>query len=427
MLTFIERIDKNMFKKIKGTQDFLDLTLFNFVINQAKKHLSCYRFTEIATPIIEPLDMYKRSTGEETEVVSKQMFTIQQRKDEDQICLRPEATPSIIRAFVENKVQQMPWKVYTWGPMFRYERPQKGRYRQFHQFNMEIIGSQSVSQDAHFIKMLDRFFHDKLQFNNYALFINYLGCPEDRRLFLIMLDKFLDGFVDQLCAECKIRKEKNILRVFDCKNPQCQKFYVQAPKITDNLCDNCSEEWSDLREQLTLLSVSFSVQSKLVRGLDYYSKTVFVFDSPSLGSQSEFCGGGRYNELISQLGGKKDQPSIGAAMGIDRILLLLDADKDKLPLPQESALSIVLPIEREQQTLALLVADNLQHAGICADVLLEGDSIKSMMRKANKIGAKYVLIIGPDEQKEKMVMVKNMVNGSSEKILQVDLVDYLKD
>jgi len=415
-----------MFRKIKGTQDFLDLTLFNFIIDQAKKHLSCYRFTEIATPILEPLEMYKRSTGEETEVVTKQMFTIEARKDEDWICLRPEATPSVIRAFIENSVQQTPWKVYTWGPMFRYERPQKGRYRQFHQFNMEIVGSQSIAQDAHFIKMLDRFFHDKLMLNNYALLINYLGCPSDRELFLGVLDKFLDGLIEQLCSECKIRKEKNILRVFDCKNPNCQSLYKDAPRITDNLCDECNSEWGALQEQLVLLSVSFTVQPKLVRGLDYYSKTVFEFVSQNLGAQSAFCAGGRYNKLVSQLGGKKDQPSIGAAIGIDRTLLLLETVKENLPLPQESALSVILPIENAQYTLALLIADNLQNAGLCADVLLEGDSVKSMMRKANKMGAKYALIIGPDEQQEKKVTVKDMVTGSSETILQIDLVDYLK-
>jgi len=416
-----------MFRKIKGTQDFLDLTLFNFIVDEAKKHLKKYNFTEVATPIIEPLDMYRRSTGEETEVVTKQMFKIASQNQKEEICLRPEATPSVIRAFIENKVQQIPWKVFTWGPVFRYERPQKGRYRQFHQFNMEIVGSDSVSQDTQFIKMLDRFFHEKLKLNNYALLINYLGCFEDRKVFQIKLNHFLSTVVDSLCDECKIRKEKNILRVFDCKNPDCQKIYKDAPYITNHLCKECHSEFETLKEQLTLLSVSFVVQPKLVRGLDYYTKTVFVFDSPSLGAQSEFCGGGRYNKLVSQLGGKVDQPSVGAGIGIDRTLLLLEQNKDALILPQEPALHLVLPLEKEQNTLALLLADNLQQAGLCTDVLLAGDSIKSMMRKANKMGAKYALIVGPDELKEKSVMVKNMMTGASEKVLQVDVAAYLKN
>ncbi|MFC1842209.1 histidine--tRNA ligase [Candidatus Dependentiae bacterium] len=415
-----------MFRKIKGTQDFLDLTLFNFIVDQGKKHLALYNFTEIATPIIEPLDMYKRSTGETTEVVTKQMFKIASHKGDEEICLRPEATPSVIRTFIENSVQNTPWKVFTWGPMFRYERPQKGRYRQFHQFNMEVVGSNSVSQDAQFLKMLDRFFHEKLNLSNYALLINYLGCFEDRKVFHKLLDGFLEDVKDSICAECKVRKEKNILRVFDCKNPSCQEIYKDAPYITDNLCKECSREWETLKEELSLLSVSFVVSKKLVRGLDYYSKTVFEFVSQNLGAQSAFCAGGRYNQLVSQLGGKVDQPSIGAAIGIGRLLLLLQDIKETLVLPQKPALHLILPVEQKQQALALLLADNLQNAELCADVLLEGGSIKSMMRKANKMGAKYALILGPDEQQEKSVTVKNMMTGDSQKVLQVDLVKHLK-
>ncbi|MFC1841998.1 histidine--tRNA ligase, partial [Candidatus Dependentiae bacterium] len=363
----------------------------------------------------------------ETEVVTKQMFKILSGKEDDeQICLRPEATPSVIRAFIENSVQQIPWKIFTWGPMFRYERPQKGRYRQFHQFNMEIIGSDSISQDANFIKMLDRFFHENMKLSNYTLFINYLGCFEDRKTFNLLLERFLTEVADSLCADCKKRKETNMLRVFDCKNPSCQTIYKNAPYITDSLCKQCASEWETLQEELSLLSVNFTVNKKLVRGLDYYSKTVFVFDSASLGSQSEFCGGGRYNQLVSQLGGRVDQPSIGAAIGIDRLLLLLSEIKETLVLPQEPPLHVILPIEKKQQILALLLGDTLQNAGLCVDMLLAGDSIKSMMRKANKMGAKYALILGPQEQQEKKVTVKNMINGESECILQVDLVNYLK-
>jgi len=415
-----------MFRKIKGTQDFLDLTLFNFIIDQAKKHLAEYHFTEIATPIIEPLDLYKRSTGEETEVVTKQMFKICSDKDSEQICLRPEITPSMIRAFIENKIQMVPWKVFTWGPVFRYERPQKGRYRQFHQLNIEVIGSNSISQDAHFIKMLDRFFHEKLNLSNYALLINFIGCFEDRKAFRVLLEQFLDNVAENICKECKVRREKNILRIFDCKNPDCQKIYKDAPHIANNLCKECNSEWETLQEELSLLSVSYAFEPTLVRGLDYYSKTVFEFVSENLGAQSAFCGGGRYNQLVSQLGGKEDQPSIGAAPGLDRLLLLLNEIKETLVLPQEPALHLVLPIEQKQQPLALLIADTLQNAGLCADILLEGDSVKSMMRKANKMGAKFVLIVGPDELKEKKVTVKNMIAGTSEAILQIDLVDYLR-
>lgn len=414
-----------MFKRIKGTQDFLDLTLFNFIIDQAKKHLNEYNFTEISTPIIEPLDMYKRSTGEDTEVVSKQMFRILSQKEDDEICLRPEATPSAIRAFIENSVDSTPWKVFIWGPMFRYERPQKGRYRQFHQISVEVVGSESVAQDAHFIKMLDRLFGQKLGLDNYVPLINYLGCLEDRKNFQNKLREFLENKESQICQECKNRKETNILRIFDCKNEECQKIYKDAPILTDSLCQNCSQEWESLKEQLNLLSVSYEIDPRLVRGLDYYSKTVFEFVSCSLGSQSSFCGGGRYNNLVSQLGGKTDQPSVGAGIGVERVLLMLEQMKEKLNLPQKKALHIILPMSKEQETLALLLADNLQNDGLCTDILLEGDSIKSMMRRANKMGAKYVLILGDQEQKDKTVTVKNMLSGESKTVSQVDLVNNL--
>ena len=418
-----------MIRKVKGTQDLLNLTLFNFIINQAKKHFREYNFKEILTPILETLELYERSTGIETEVVTKQMFKVETHKGDkgdEKIVLRPEATPSIIRAFIEDTAQQVPWKVFTWGPMFRYERPQKGRYRQFTQISIEVIGSESIAQDAQFIKMLDRFFHEKLRLSNYVLIINFLGCFEDRKAYRVLLTQFLDDIAMDLCKECKIRKERNILRIFDCKNPDCQKIYKNAPFISDNLCKPCAGQWETLKDQLTLLSVSFVVQPSLVRGLDYYSKTVFEFVSDSLGSQNAFCGGGRYNRLVSQLGGKEDQPSIGAALGVERLLLLLDQIKEMLPLEQEPALHVLLPIEEKQNMLALLLADNLQSNGMCVDILLEEGSIKSKMRKANKMGAKFALILGPEEQEKKMVTVKNMVTGESEQILHIDLLDYIK-
>ena len=198
------------------------------------------------------------------------------------------------------------------------------------------------------------------------------------------------------------------------------------PLLINNLCGGCNQEWQQLQEQLHLLSVSYVVKPNLVRGLDYYNKTVFEFTSDNLGAQSAFCGGGRYDQLVSQLGGKLDQPSIGAAMGIERLILLLEPMRDSLPLPQQPALHVVLPMGKEQITLALLLADTLQAANLCTDIMLEGDSIKNMMRKANKLGAAYVLILGDQEQENKTVTVKNMVTGAEERIAQIDLVKYLK-
>lgn len=415
-----------MFNKVKGTQDFLDLTLFNFVIDSLRKHLTVYHFVEIATPILEHTDLFKRGLGAQTDVISKEMFTINTGPDGDQICLRPEATAACVRAFNEHSIQATPWKVWLWGPMFRYERPQKGRFRQFHQASIEVIGSHSIAQDAQFIAMLDHYFHDLLKLNNYALLINFIGCFEDRVAYKLVLKEFLDSAdAAVICDTCKVRKETNIMRIFDCKNPECQRIYENAPFIADNLCAPCGVDWQTLQDTLSMLSISYAYKPTLVRGLDYYNKTVFEFASDNLGAQNAFCGGGRYDQLVVQLGGRKDQPSIGAAIGIERLLLLLEPTKDQLSMPQLPALHVIVPVDVAQQQLALLVADELYAAGLCFEVLLEGDSMKSMMKQANKLAAKFCIIIGAEEQETRAVTLKNMITGESVRIPQIELVKTL--
>lgn len=422
-----------MISRVKGTQDFLDLTLYDFLIDQARAHLAVYNFTHVDTPILEPLELFQRSLGEYTDVVSKEMFILESKGDtshdtpSDKMCLRPEATASIARAFVENGVQQTPWKVFTYGSMFRYERPQKGRYREFHQMSIEVIGSSSMAQDAQLIKMLDRFFHEKLKLNNYALLLNFIGCFEDRKAYLMVLLEFLNSpEAESICDQCLERKQRNVLRVFDCKNVKCQQIYKNAPFIADNMCEPCTGEWATLQEELSLLSVNYAYKPTLVRGLDYYNKTVFEFSSENLGAQNAFCGGGRYDQLIGQIGGREDQPSIGAAMGIERLMLLLEQNLDKISLPQKPALQVVMPFSKDQHMLALLIADELHAQSITVETLLEGDSIKSMMKKANKLGAAHAIMLGEDEQKNKTVAVKNMITGEQVVIAQTELVNYLK-
>jgi histidyl-tRNA synthetase len=414
-----------MFNRIKGTQDFLDLTLFNFLIGRIEHHLRIYNFTQIKTPILEPLELFKRSLGLETDVVNKEMYTVNPSSPDEIICLRPEGTASIVRAFVNNGITQVPWKVWAWGSMFRHERPQKGRYRQFYQITMEIIGSDAVAQDAHFIKMLDRFFYEVLTLDTYALLINFLGCAEDRTAFKTLLYHFLNGASDRLCATCLDRKEKNIMRIFDCKNPSCQEFYKQAPHIADHLCHSCSQEWTGLKDNLEHLSVSYSYVPTLVRGLDYYDKTVFEFVSSSLGAQNAFCSGGRYNQLARIIGSREDQPSIGAAIGIERMLLMLDSIKQRLELPEVPPLYLIVPLSVEQHPLALLLSDELQAHNLRTDILLEGDSLKSMMRKADKLGAHSCLLLGSNEQATHTIMVKNMVTGGEQTIAQSRIVQFL--
>lgn len=417
-----------MISRIRGTQDFLDLTLWNFFIAKAKKQLASYHFTEIATPLLESLDLFARGLGQETDVVSKEMFVIAKRDDEDEtICLRPEATASTLRAFIENGVQHEPWKVFSHGPMFRYERPQKGRYRQFHQLTIELIGAASISYDVQLIAMLDRFFHEELTLNNYALLINFLGCAADRIVYKEKLRKFLADTAVQagICERCKVRQEKNILRIFDCKNNDCKQIYRNAPTIVENLCAACGDEWKTTQEQLHILSISFAYDPTLVRGLDYYNKTVFEFASANLGAQNAFCGGGRYDDLAQMLDMREQLPCVGAAIGIERIVLLLEEKKEQLLLPQQMPLIAIMPFAKEQHALCLLIADMLAAAGHCTDVFFDNQSIKSMMRKANKIGASYAIMIGEDEQKNRLATVKNMKTGTQDTIAQTELITYL--
>ncbi len=415
--------------RVKGTNDWLDLDLANFVINQIKKQLEIYCFTEIRTPILEHTELFKRTLGLHTDVVNKEMFTIQSHQahpdEQESICLRPELTAPMVRAFVENGVQTTPWKVYQVGPCFRYERPQKGRFREFNQISMEVIGSSAVAQDVQVIKMLDRLFHEAFNVNNYALLINYLGCPQDRVAYRAKLKEFLDK-QSGLCANCMDRKEKNIMRIFDCKVENCQQIYKNAPHIIDFLDAACSQEWQQLQQSLELLSVTFKVQPTLVRGLDYYNKTVFEFVSGELGAQNTFCGGGRYDQLVTQIGGKTDQQSIGAAIGLERLLMLLESIKNSLPLPQAPKLHVIMPMSKEQEALALLLADELQAKNFCTQILFEQTSIKNMMQKANKMGAAYALILGEQEQQENKVTIKNMITGAQETIAQAEAVSYLK-
>src|SRR3990167_1792900 len=415
-----------MISRVKGTQDFLNLKLYNFVIDLIKNHLENYNFKEIQTPILEHIELFQRSVGEHTDIVNKEMFTFTTKGDEI-LCLRPENTASIVRAFLNSQTSpkttlgnqtqiDVPWKVFTVGPMFRYERPQKGCYRQFHQVSIEIIGSDSVSQDAQFIKMLDQLFKDKICINNYSLLVNYLGTTEDRKKYTELVKNFLEQNSTKICEKCKERAEKNTLRIFDCKNPDCIELYKSAPKITDNLSANTKGEWEKLKEALDILDVKYVIAPHLVRGLDYYNKTVFEFVSLELGAQNAFCAGGRYDQLALIIGGKKDEPSIGAAIGIERLLDLVELVKGKLQIPEEKYLTVVLPLSKEQNESALLLADTLLQNNIRTEVLFDDSSLKSKMRKANKLNAKYVLLIGEEEQKNNNVTVKNMASGNEETI-----------
>ena len=392
------------------------------MLDRTRKHLLEHNFSEIILPHLERTELFKRSLGLNTDVVSKEMYVF---GEDNELCLRPEITASTVRAFAENHVQTTPWKVFTFGACFRHERPQKGRWREFYQTSIEIIGSASVAQDAFFIKTLDTLFSRVFNINSYTIQLNYLGVPADREQHRTALLEFLNKHEQEICETCRERKSKNILRIFDCKNDACQKLYLNSPKITDYLSTETKKEWEELKRYLDILSVTYAETPTLVRGLDYYNKTVFEFSSTNLGAQTAFCGGGRYDSLVKEIGGEQDQPSIGAAIGFSRLLLLLEQVKDTLALPQPQALTVIIPIEEQQQTLALLLADHLLNNHKCVDVILDEASVKSKMRKANKMGATWAVIIGPDEQANKTAVLKNMVNGQEKKVYQVTLAQEI--
>jgi histidyl-tRNA synthetase len=441
-----------MITRIKGTQDFLDLSLYNWILQKAKKHFIDYNFHEISTPLIEPLELFKRSLGLETDVVSKEMYRVlsdtamdsttlttsgDRAGGSENICLRPELTASIMRAFINAGIQDTPWKVFSVGPAFRHERPQKGRYRQFHQISMEIIGSESILQDALFIAMLDMLFTNVLKIEGYALLINYLGTREDRAEYQKKLKKFLEKHILKLCELCKHRMNTNIMRVFDCKQENCQKLFVTAPTIIDTMAQESVLEWQQLKDTLEELSVTYSVKPTLVRGLDYYNKTVFEFVSirgalPSgalaqdgLGAQNTFCGGGRYDSLATQIGAKNDYPSIGAAIGLERMQLLLEAQKSLVGHDARPALSVVIPLAAEQKNLGLQIVQMLHAENICADIILDKGSVKSMFKAADKMGAKWAILIGADEQASGMATIKNMTTGLEIKVPQRDIIQHI--
>ncbi len=379
-----------MITRVRGTEDILDLTLHNFVLEAAKKHFTAYNFSQIETPILEHTALFLRSLGAQTDVVTKEMYTLTTQSG-DELCLRPEATAATMRAFIENNIEQTPWKVFSYGPMFRHERPQKGRWRQFSQINIEAIGTASIAQDAQIIAMLNRFFGEVLGIEEYILKLNFLGTRDDREAFQSALYDFLLSIADTICTTCQVRKDKNILRVLDCKNDTCIKLYKDAPKLTDHLSEDSRAQWQQLQELLSILSVSFIIEPRLVRGLDYYNKTVFEFSSPLLGAQDAFCGGGRYDSLATAIGAKQDYPAIGCAIGMGRLLLLCEQIKGTLMLPQPPALHMILPMEQAQNSLALLLAYEILDKGLCVDVELEGVSIRSMMLRTHTHGVQWIL------------------------------------
>lgn len=410
----------------RGTKDILPGTgiHWQYIETAARDICKLYAYQEIRTPIFEHTELFLRGIGETTDIVEKEMYTFTDRGKRS-ITLRPENTAAVVRMFLEHKLyaEPQPSKLFYIGPMFRYDRPQAGRYRQFHQFGIEALSAPGPVVDAEVILLAVHFFQ-KLNLTDLRLLINSVGCPQCRPDYRVKLQEFLRPHLTELCHDCSSRFERNPMRVLDCKIPRCIEISQGAPQMLECLCDDCHEHFEGLKKLLHISGTAFTIDSRLVRGLDYYTKTAFEIQYTPLGSQSAVCGGGRYDGLVAECGGQPT-PGIGFAIGLERVLLALD--KQGLLPAVESMIDVyVASMGQEGQAMAFSLLYSLRKAGISADMDLMQRGIKAQMKMANRYGAQYVAIIGEEEAKQGKVMLKDMSTGIQNLIDANDVIDKLQ-
>ncbi len=411
-----------MFKRVPGTKDILpnEAGHWQTIEAIARNIFSIYNYQEIRTPIIEEASLFNRTLGEATEIVQKQMFLI--HNQEDVYALRPEGTASIARSYLENSLDKTNGfiKLYYIGPMFRLERPQKGRLRQFHHIGCEVIGSQEAILDIEVISLAEQLLKN-FSITDYKIKINSLGCPKDKQTLSLNLKQELHKEKQKLCPDCQVRLENNTLRVLDCKNEGCQKI-VKALAIKDHhLCPDCLNHFKEVKNGLSNLGITFEADPQLVRGLDYYNRTVFEFTHSNLGSQDAIGAGGRYNNLIKQLGGP-DIGGIGFAFGVERLLLASKVSEEK-PL---NKLVYLIALGEPAKIASVKILNQLRSSNIPSDMDYLSKSLKGAMRAANDIGARYVLILGEDELKKNVISLKDMSDSTQREINIHDLTKELK-
>ena len=414
-------------KAPRGTQDVLPSQSYRwqYIEKVVREVSSRFGFKEIRFPTFEHTELFTRSVGDTTDVVQKEMYTFLD-KGERSITLRPEGTACVVRSAVENNLlaDALPLKVSYVTSCFRYEKPQAGRLREFHQFGAEVFGSQNPDADAQLIALANAIF-SAFGVENLELKINSIGCPECRREYHEALKKYFESHVEELCTTCVSRLEKNPMRILDCKSPVCSEIAKDAPKITDYLCDECQNHFDGVKKRLEVLSIPYTVDPTIVRGLDYYTKTVFEFVSKNIGAQGTVCGGGRYDGLVSEIGGAAT-PALGFAIGLERLLLLIDACGIEIEKP--STCDIFLATLGETASIkATELVCKLREKGIFAENDIMGRSLKAQMKYADKIGAKYCVVIGDDEISNNKATLKNMSNGETQTVaLDLTICDFLK-
>lgn len=414
-------------KAPRGTKDVTpkDVYKWHYVEKKFREICALYGYEEIRTPIFEHTEVFARSVGDTTDVVQKEMYTFTDRGDR-QLSLKPEGTAGVIRSFIENKMyaDTQPTKLYYITPCFRYERPQAGRQRQFHQFGIEVLGSDGPSVDAEVISLAVQFFNE-LGLKNLSVNINSVGCPKCREAYNKKLKEYLDKKTDVLCETCLERKDKNPMRVIDCKNPQCKENLKDIPFMIDNLCDDCKEHFETLKKYLTEMGIDFVVDKTIVRGLDYYRKTAFEIISNDIGAQSTVCGGGRYDGLVELLGGPKDISGIGFGLGVERLLLTLENNNIEIDNPKSTDIYIAT-IGDAAKTRSFKIIRDLRANHISADNDHLNKSIKAQFKYSDKINAKYTVVIGDDELANDTATLKNMQTSEQTTIKLSEIVDELK-
>ncbi|MDD8030384.1 MAG: histidine--tRNA ligase [Acidobacteriota bacterium] len=419
-------MNKDQLKKgltaIKGTRDILpeEAQLWQIVEAMAKSIFELYAYRELRAPVIEPTELFEKGTGASSDIVTKEMYTFNDKGGRS-VTLRPEYTPSVVRAIIEHRLdlQGFPLRFYYIGPMFRYDRPQKGRYRQFHQIDVEVFGEKDPAVDAEIVEMAHRLLN-KLGVGNVMTLVNSVGCKSCRPTYGQALRKVALESLDKLCPDCQRKAELNPLRIFDCKLETCQKTASTFPLITDFLCAECREHFEKFLSYLDFYGISYKIEPTLVRGLDYYTKTAFEIVTGDLGSQNAICGGGRYDDMVKEFGGP-ELCGIGFAMGLERLLSVAKIS------PARKNFVYFAYMGEEAKKESLRVARYLRSKGIECLVEFKDRGLKAHFSRANKIGANWVLIIGEDELSQGKLQIKDMVTSKQHQGTAEELARILTD
>lgn len=410
---------------LKGTHDILPEEVYKWDYMEGVIRDVCarYGYKEIRTPIIEATELFQRGIGDTTDVVTKEMYTFTDRGNRS-VTLRPENTASAVRAYLEHKMygDQQVHKMFYIGSMFRYDRPQAGRYREFHQFGLEVLGASSPLADAEVIAMACEIFH-RLGLKDLDLHLNSIGDKNCRPAYRQKLIEFFEGKKDQLCDDCRERLYKNPLRILDCKEEGCKKASIGAPEITDYLCDDCHKKFEAVKHYLDGLGISYTVDPRLVRGLDYYTNTAFEIQYPPLGAQSAVCGGGRYDGLVEEIGGPST-PGIGFAIGLERLLLALEM-QNLIPAPKAQKRVYIAALGEDALAEGFKIQEELRGLGVLTDMDLQGRSLKGQMKQAGKLDSQFTVIIGSNELEKGAAAVKNMADGTQKDIPFAEVAGYI--